>query len=55
MLRAIELSAVSYCPAQAMFNQIIPIDIKYHIYEVGDGGGEPALVTSGVYSLPETA
>lgn len=31
--RAIELSAVRYCPAQAMFARIMPIELKYFIYE----------------------
>ena len=31
--RSIELSATRYCPAQAMFDQIFPIELKYSIYE----------------------
>jgi len=31
--RAIELSEKKYCPAQAMFNQIIPIELRYTIEE----------------------
>ncbi len=31
--RALELSAESYCPAQAMFGKIIPLRLKYFIYE----------------------
>jgi len=31
--RAMELSADSYCPAQAMIGKIIPITLKYYIYE----------------------
>ncbi|NPV77058.1 MAG: OsmC family protein [Anaerolineae bacterium] len=31
--RAIELSATKYCPAQAMFGRIVPIDIKKTILE----------------------
>lgn len=46
--RSIHLSAVRYCPAQAMLGQIIPIELRYKIYEELDGG-EPHLVTSGVY------
>ncbi len=38
VVRAIELSAIRYCPAQAMLAQVFPIEHKYHIYE--DGGGE---------------
>ncbi|HUS83809.1 MAG TPA: OsmC family protein [Anaerolineales bacterium] len=29
--RAIELSETKYCPAQAMFNQILPIKLSYQI------------------------
>ncbi len=29
--RAIELSENTYCPAQAMFNQIVPIKLSYKI------------------------
>jgi putative redox protein len=32
--RAIELSETKYCPAQAMFNQILPIEFGYTITEV---------------------
>jgi hypothetical protein len=28
-----ELSADSYCPAQAMLGKIIPLELKYFIYE----------------------
>jgi putative redox protein len=31
--RSIELSETKYCPAQAMFNQIVPIQISYNILE----------------------
>lgn len=31
--RAIELSADTYCPAQAMIGKIIPLSLKYFIYE----------------------
>ena len=48
VVRAIELSAERYCPAQAMFGEIMPIELKYHIYDdLGDG--EKKLVTSGQY------
>jgi putative redox protein len=44
VVRAIELSAVRYCPAQSMLVQVFPIVLKYFIYdEAGD------LVISGVY------
>lgn len=39
VLRAIELTATKYCPAQAMLGQAFPIDLRYEIYEdEGDGG-----------------
>ena len=31
--RAMQLSADSYCPAQAMLGKVIPLDLKYFIYE----------------------
>jgi putative redox protein len=38
LLRAIELSATKYCPAQAMFNKVVPMELVYEIYEdEGDG------------------
>jgi putative redox protein len=52
VVRAIELSATTYCPAQGMFSQIFPIELKYHIYE-DYGDGEPQLVRSGTYTPPE--
>jgi len=45
LLRAVELSAAKYCPAQAMLSRIAPMELKYEIYE--ENGG---LVKSGVYS-----
>ena len=50
LLRAIELSATRYCPAQGMLNRIIPIELKYHIFEENPGG-EPAPVASGEYAV----
>ena len=49
LLRAIELSATRYCPAQAMFSQLMPIGLKYNLYE-DRGEGERDLVKSGVYT-----
>jgi putative redox protein len=46
--RAIELSATRYCPAQAMLGQVMPIALKYFIYE-DQGDGERSLVASGEY------
>jgi putative redox protein len=51
VVRAIELSAVRYCPAQAMLGKIMPIELKYHIYE-DKGEGERSLVKSGIYTIP---
>ena len=31
--RAMELSAEVYCPAQAMLGKVIPLELKYFIYE----------------------
>jgi putative redox protein len=47
VLRAIELTAKSYCPAQAMLGKTMPIDLRYRIYEEQDG--EKKLVSEGVY------
>jgi len=33
VVRAMELSADAYCPAQAMIGKIIPLSLKYYIYE----------------------
>jgi putative redox protein len=52
LVRALELSATRYCPAQGMLNRIIPIELKYHIF-AEKPGGEPAKVTSGVYTVAQ--
>ena len=44
VLRALELSAKRYCPAQSMLSRIFPITLKYNIY---NEGGD--LVISDVY------
>ena len=51
VVRSIELSAVRYCPAQAMFREVFPIELKYHIFEAGKGD-ERKLVKSGEYTVP---
>ena len=33
VLRAIELTATKYCPAQAMLGQVMPINLNYEIYD----------------------
>jgi putative redox protein len=50
VVRAIELSASRYCPAQAMFMDVFPMELKYQIFE--DLGNEKKeLTVSGVYEL----
>ena len=44
--RAMELSAESYCPAQAMLNKVIPLTLKYFIYE-GESLADSPLVNEG--------
>jgi putative redox protein len=51
LVRSIELSATQFCPAQAMLGKIMPIEMKFTIYEAG-GDRERVLVTSGVYTVP---
>ncbi len=48
VLRAVQLSADRYCPAQGMLDQIMPIELLYEIYEEGDNG-ERTLVVKGEY------
>ncbi len=51
-VRAIELSATRYCPAQGMLSKVMKIDLTYRIYEdLGDG--KRKLVTSGTYVVPQ--
>jgi len=50
--RAIELTAKSYCPAQAMLGKIMPIDLHYQIFE--EVGGEKRLITKGEFIPQET-
>jgi putative redox protein len=48
LVRSIELSATAYCPAQAMFEKVFPIELEYAIYEdIGDG--KRMLVLNGTY------
>lgn len=44
--RAIELSADAYCPAQAMIGKIIPLTLRYFIYE-GENISDAKLVLEG--------
>jgi putative redox protein len=49
--RSIELSATKYCPAQAMLSKVVPMELRYEIYE-GESAGNRALVKTGIYILP---
>jgi putative redox protein len=48
VIRAIELSAERYCPAQSMLAKVMPIELLYEIYE-DRGDGERTLVNKGKY------
>ena len=52
VLRAIELSALKYCPAQAMLSKVFPMDLLYEVYE-DKGGGEKELVKQGQWMPPQ--
>jgi putative redox protein len=45
LLRAIELSASKYCPAQAMLGKVVPMDLVYEIYDE-----QGTLVKAGKYT-----
>ena len=47
ILRAIELAATKYCPAQFMLAQAFPMELRYEIYEEGDG--DPRLTSQGIW------
>jgi putative redox protein len=49
--RSIELSATKYCPAQAMLNKVVPMELHYEIYE-GESAESRSLVKTGLYTLP---
>lgn len=46
VLRAIELSATKYCPAQAMLGKVVPMEMKYFIRDAASG----ELAVSGTVS-----
>jgi putative redox protein len=46
LLRAIELSATRYCPAQAMFRPVFPMTLTYAIFE-DEGENRRRLVKQG--------
>jgi putative redox protein len=48
VLRAMELSATKYCPAQAMLGQVFPIAMHYEIYE-DEGEGTQKLTHEGIW------
>ncbi len=48
VVRAIELSATRYCPAQSMLGKVFPMDLTYEIYE-DEGEGKSRLVKQGTY------
>jgi putative redox protein len=50
--RSIELSATKYCPAQAMLGKVVPMELRYEIYE-GDNAENRSLVKTGSY-IPAT-
>jgi len=52
LVRAIELSATRYCSAMGMFKQLIPISLRYHIFEATENGIGNLLKT-GEYQLPQ--
>ena len=54
LLRSIELSAMRYCPAQAMFDKVFPMDLVYTIFE-DQANGERLPVKSGVFERDEAA
>jgi putative redox protein len=49
VVRAIELTAKSYCPAQAMLGRVMPIDLRYKIFEAETEGEK--LVVEGTFSV----
>ena len=48
VLRAIELSAQRYCPAQAMLAPVFPMELRYQIFE--EEKGKKKLVSEGSYT-----
>ena len=48
VLRAIELTATKYCPAQAMLGKVVPMELVYEIYE-DEGSGKRRLAKQGQY------
>ncbi len=48
VLRAIELTATKYCPAQAMLGKVVATELVYEIYE-DEGSGKTRMVKRGKY------
>lgn len=48
VLRSLELTATKYCPAHAMLEQAMPMDLLYEIYE-DEGNGNPRLTVQGIW------
>ena len=48
VVRAIQLSAERYCPAQGMLAQVMPMELLYEIFE-DQGEGQRTLVVKGKY------
>ena len=53
MRRSIELSATKYCPAQSMLGKVVPMELRYEVYE-GESAENRSLVKTGIYT-PEIA
>jgi putative redox protein len=47
VVRAVQLSAERYCPAQAMLASVFPMELYYQIFE--EEGGEKKLVKEGQF------
>ena len=52
LVRAIELSVTTYCSAQAMLSKVMPIALKYTIFE-DQGDGQRLQTASGSYPKDE--
>lgn len=50
VVRAIQLSAERYCPAQGMLAKVMPMELLYEIYE-DRGSDERSLVVKGMYEV----
>lgn len=51
VVRAIELTARKYCPAQIMLSHAFPMDLRYEIYEEEEDGNR-TLTHQGVWQEP---